>query len=113
MADKFFQLYSFLHAAYGSWHNAFFIGCRDCPYGRDPRCAGFLLAADAEGRPILMPVELLRQSSGEVVEVDECVTALDRRDFEMLYGRLIEWTVSSPGACPLLELSAQRPGVNE
>lgn len=113
MVDKFCLLYSFLHATHGNWRNALSIWCRDCPCGRDPRCAGFLLAADAEGRPILTPVELLRQTSGEAIDVDECVAVLDRRDFEMLYGRLIEWTVSSPDICPLLALSAQIPGVNE
>lgn len=110
MADISSILYSFLHAARGNWRNALYIGCRDCPYNRDPRCTGFLLAMDTGGRPILIPVELLRQASGETIDIDECLASLDRRGFEALYGRLIEWTVSSPGACPLLELSARQPG---
>lgn len=110
MADKSSLLYSFLHAVCGNWRNALYIGCRDCPHGRERRCAGFLLAMDTGGRPILMPVELLRKVSDESIDVDECIATLGRGGFEALYGRLIEWTASSPDACPLLELSARRSG---
>lgn len=110
MADKSSLLYSFLHAARGNWRNALYIGCRDCPYGQQPLCPGSLMAMDSEGRPVLMPTELLQQASGETIDVDECVASLDCGGFAALYGRLIEWTVSSPKSCPLLELSTRPPG---
>lgn len=110
MADKSFLLYSFLHAARGNWRNAFYIRCRECLYGQQPLCPGSLLAMDPEGRPVLMPVDLFRQTSGETIDVDECVATLDRGGFEALYAKLIEWTVSSPRDCPLLELSTRPLG---
>lgn len=110
MADRYSLLYSFLQAARGNWRNALSIECRDCPHGREPHCPGFLMTMDSEGRPILMPVELLQQTTCEIIDVEECLASLDRGGFEALYGRLIEWTVSSPRDCPLLELSTRPSG---
>lgn len=62
------------------------------------------MAVDADGSPILMPVNILRQLSGESIEPEGCRAVLGKKSFEAIYGLYIEWhTISSPG-CPLLEL---------
>ena len=42
-------LYQFLQSTQGSWRNAFYVDCIECPYGRTD-CGGHLLTADAELR---------------------------------------------------------------
>lgn len=61
------------------------------------------MAVDADGSPILMPVNVLRQLSGESIEPEECRAVLGKQAFESVYGLYIEWhTIFSE--CPLLEL---------
>ena len=50
MKQQHCQLYPFLKAVHGNWHNAIFLQCchRHCPYGHLPPCQGFLVAADAD-----------------------------------------------------------------
>lgn len=45
-------LYQFLQSTQGSWRNAFYVDCIECPYGRTD-CRGHLLTANAEGAPLL------------------------------------------------------------
>ena len=61
---------------------------------------------DTEGRPILMPVELLQQTSGGAIDVDECVAKLSRAEFEAIFSRWIEWSADSPDGCALRQLAA-------
>lgn len=62
------------------------------------------MAVDADGSPILIPVKVLKQVSGESIEPEECRAVLGKQTFEAVYGLYMEWhTVSSTG-CPLLEL---------
>ena len=61
------------------------------------------MAVDADGSPILMPVNVLRQLSGESIEPEECRAVLGKQAFESVYGLYIEChNISSE--CPLLEL---------
>ena len=106
MKNKKCKMYPFLKAVRGNWHNALFIKCDYdvCPHSQAPPCEGFLLTIDADGTPILMPVRILQQSSGESIEPEECRAVLNKQAFEAVYSLYIEWhTVSSIG-CPLLEL---------
>lgn len=99
------KIYPFLKATCGCWHNALFIKCENtiCPHGQSPPCEGFLMAVDADGSPILMPVNVLRQLSGESIEPEECRAVLGKQIFESVYGLYIEWHTISSG-CPLPEL---------
>jgi len=93
--------FEFLHAARGNWRNAMFIECSACPHESKNPCSGYLLISDADGKPIILPVDTLNVVSAK----EECVAVLDRRQFESLYSLWIEWQVDSPEACPLRELS--------
>lgn len=100
------KMYPFLKAVRGNWHNALFIKCDYdvCSHSQSPPCKGFLLTIDADGTPILMPVRILQQSSGESIEPEECQTVLSKQAFEAIYGLYIEWHTISSADCPLLEL---------
>lgn len=96
-------LYPFLHAARGNWRNSIFIACDSCPYGK-PSCGGFLMAMDAEGRPILLSTEEFTQVTGQAVDKEECVSVLHRTDFEALYAIWLEWQVAAPLECAVTQL---------
>ena len=75
--------YSFLRAVQGNWRNALFIQCSQaaCPCEVSQSCQGFLLTADAEGLPLLMPVSEICQLTGESVITAECRGLLERQAF--------------------------------
>lgn len=105
MNQKNCKIYPFLKAVHGCWHNALFIKCEydTCPHGQSPPCEGYLMAVDADGSPIFMPVNIMRQLSGESIEPEECQAVLGKKAFEAVCGLYIEWHTISSG-CPLLEL---------
>ena len=98
------EFYPFLKAVRGNWHNALYISCRQCACTQLPRCEGFLMTADADGRPILIPVDVLRSLTGEDIEPEGCLGTMDKRRFETLYSLYIEWNTVSKADCPLLQL---------
>ena len=57
-------LYQFLQSTQGSWRNAFYVDCIECPYGRTD-CRGHLLTANAEGAPLLLPILLFEKMTGD------------------------------------------------
>lgn len=62
------------------------------------------MVADAEGIPILMPVEHIRQLTGESISRKECRSALETQAFEAAYSLYIEWHTISSRDCPLRQL---------
>lgn len=100
------SFYPFLRALEGNWRNALFIQCSSsaCPCEVSQSCQGFLLAADAEGRPLLMPASELCRLTGESVESAECRGILERQAFESAYRQYIEWHTESARECALLQL---------
>ena len=62
------------------------------------------MAVDADGSPILIPVKVLKQVSGESIEPEECRAVLGKQIFEAVYGLYMEWHTVSSTDCPLLEL---------
>lgn len=98
------ELYPFLKAVRGNWHNALYLSCRqnDCP--QHPRCVGFLMTPDADGRPILMPADVMRSLTGEDIEPEGCLGTMEKQKFETLYSLYIEWHTISQTDCPLLQL---------
>lgn len=106
MSQTNYTLYSFMRAVRGNWHNALFINCncQSCSHRGHLPCKGFLMAADADGRPLLMPVETLRRLTGESVEASECRGILDKQAFESAFSQYIEWHTISDEDCSLRQL---------
>lgn len=106
------KMYQFLKAARGNWHNAVYIRCSSliCPHGRPAPCEGFLMAASADGTPVLMPVEAFQRLSGEYIDPEECYITLGKHSFEAIYALYVEWNTSSPAACSLQQLCGTADG---
>lgn len=100
------KLYRFLQATAGNWRNAIFIECRNCSGSNTGPCAGFLLAADADGAPILLTNEWFQAQTGEQIDRIECAAVLTREAFENAYSLWLKWQIGDPSRCPLLQLTA-------
>ena len=100
------KFYPFLKAVHGNWHNAIFVSCTHsiCPYGHPHPCEGYLLAADANGVPILMQAEYIRNLTGESVSREDCQGVIGIQAFEAAYSLYIEWHTASSRDCPLRQL---------
>lgn len=107
MISEHENLYPFLKAARGNWHNALYVKCGHscCPYGARDTCQGFLFAAGADGTPLLIPTETFQALTGESVDADECQGILWQHAFISAYAIYIEWHVLSDSDCPLKQLS--------
>ncbi|MBP1737667.1 MAG: hypothetical protein H6Q60_1548 [Oscillospiraceae bacterium] len=103
MSQNDCKWYPFLRAAGGNWRNALFISCPDCPY-RQQSCSGFLLAADADGKPLVMPVDAFWKMSGQQPARGECCGSLSRQAFEATFSLYLEWHTSTAEKCPLWQL---------
>lgn len=99
-------LYQFLTMACGSWRNAFFVDCIDCPYG-DSHCGGHLLTADAEGAPLILPVPYFEKVTGDKVDKFECTAIISRESFENLFHQWLVWNVAKPKECRILQILPQ------
>lgn len=98
------ELCSFMKAARGNWHNALYLSCRQSTCTQHESCQDFLMSADADGHPVLMPVDVMRSLSGEDIEPGGCLGTMEKRKFETLYSLYIEWHTVSQTGCPLLQL---------
>lgn len=98
------ELYPFMKAVRGNWHNALYLSCRQSSCTGHESCRNLLVAVDAEGRPILMPVDAMRSLSGEDIEPGDCLGTMEKRKFETLYSLYIEWHTVSQTDCPLQQL---------
>lgn len=98
------ELYSFLKAVRGNWHNALYLSCRRCTCTQHPQCEGFLMTADADGSLILMPTDAIRSLTGEDIEPEGCLGMMEKRIFETLYSLYIEWHAVSETGCQLQQL---------
>lgn len=105
MKEKQTELYQFLKAVRGNWHNAIYISCKHCPGTKASQCRDFLMSADAEGHPILIPVNVLHLLTGEEITPEDCRGMMEKQVFETLYSLYIEWHTVSQNECPLLQLS--------
>ena len=98
------ELYPFMKAVRGNWHNALYLSCRQSSCTKHENCQDFLMAVDADGHPILMPVDVMRSLSGEDIEPGDCLDTMEKRKFETLYSLYIEWHTVSQTDCPLRQL---------
>ena len=106
MNQNFYNLYAFLKATCGNWRNAVFLQCPSCPYRQPVSCKGFLMAIQADGNPILVPCDAIRQLSGEDIEPNDCILVLDRQVFEAVYSLYLKWNTVSGVRCSLRQLSS-------
>ena len=93
------HFYQFLKAARGNWRNAIYLYCGRSACPKD--CGGFLMAANADGAPVLISVKSFETLSGEKVEPDECSSILYKQAFESAYALAILWRTVSSADCPL------------
>lgn len=57
------QLYLFLAACSGNWRNSIYIKCQS-----EKDASGYLLAADWDGQPVILPVQQLYELTGVQIE---------------------------------------------
>lgn len=105
MKNESSKLYRFLQAAAGSWRNAIFIECGNCSCGDAEPCPGFLLAAGADGAPLLLSAHWFQAQTGERIDRSECAAVLTREAFENAYFLWLKWQIDDPSQCPLLQLT--------
>ena len=92
------ELYLFLSACRGNWRNTIFIS--------DPKGnSGYLLAADRDGKPVIMSEEQFQLLTGELIDHSECRGQLTQSAFEDIYARLLLWQIAENGSDALAEVS--------
>lgn len=96
-------LYRFLNLTCGSWRNAFYVDCIQCPY-ENCHCTGHLLTTDAEGAPLLLSVPHFEKMTGDKVDKFECAAIITKETFESLYYRWLSWNVTKPKECSILQI---------
>lgn len=107
MTNNIPGLCAFLTACGGNWRNTIFISCQSCPYLSAPDCAGYLLAVDSVGRPVIVEAARFCQLSKLDIDSSECRGHLDRQAFEDVFARFLVWQVSASHQCPLKQLAAK------
>lgn len=98
------ELYPFMKAVRGNWHNALYLSCKQTICTQYKSCPDFLMAVDADGHPLLLSVETLRSMTGEDIEPGDCLGAIDKQKFGTLFSLYIEWHTVSQADCPLLQI---------
>lgn len=96
------KLYHFLNACGGNWRNTIYIPCRE-----ERGNPGYLLAADWNGRPVIMTIDLFRQLTDIWVDPDECCGLLTESAFESLFSQYLLWHTASNVKEPVLFLSRE------
>ena len=100
------NIYAFLNAAQGNWRNSIFIECEQCAYGCQKRCHGFLLVPNFSGLPMFMPVSVIYNMTGILIDKSECIASMSRKELERLYSKYLEWNVGNPHECTVLQILA-------
>ena len=97
------QLAEFLTACRGNWRNACFISCGVCKC-HSP-CSGYLMSADAGGKPVLIPAAEYERLTAQRIDPMECRGNLSRSAFEDIYALYLNWCLSDDESCCLQILS--------
>ena len=87
------QLYLFLAACSGNWRNSIYIKCQS--EKDDP---GYLLAADRDGQPVILPIQQLYGLTGVQIDPAEC------GGFASLYAQYLLWRLPAAEEHPLRRL---------
>ena len=85
------QLYRFLSACGGNWRNTIFVSCPE-----PDSAPGFLMAADRDGRPVIMELESFYQMTGEQIDPVECYGHLSKDAFESIFAQYLLWRIDQP-----------------
>ena len=85
------QLYQFLTACSGNWRNTVHISCQE-----ETDNSGYLLAADRDGQPVILPVLRFYELTGVQIDPAECCGQLTGVGFKTLYGQYLLWHAASP-----------------
>ena len=84
------QLAEFLTVCRGNWRNACFISCNECKC-HSP-CSGYLMSADADGKPVLIPAAEYERLTAQRIDPMECRGNLSRSAFEDIYALYLKLT---------------------
>ena len=94
------QLAEFLTACRGNWRNACFISCNE---GKcHSPCSGYLMSADADGKPVLIPAAEYERLTAQRIDPSECRGNLSRSAFEDIMRYI------STGACQTMKAAVYR-----
>ena len=88
--------YRFPSVCQGSWRNSVYLSTDG---------SGYLLSANRDGQPIVMPVEQFQQLAGEIIDSAECYGQLTDEGFRALYAQYLLWRMPSAEDDPLCFLS--------
>lgn len=77
-------LYHFLNLCQGNWHRTVYVTCNDCPTAACPM-RDFLMLPDAQGKPILLPVQDAAILFSERPDPSECLCTLSFAQFSGMY----------------------------
>lgn len=91
MSSSTKQLYQLRSACGGNWRNCITISAG----GR-----GYLLTADRDAKPILMPVERFQQFTGVQIDPTECCGQLSETAVRTLYSQYFLWRMHSAEDSP-------------
>lgn len=94
------QLAEFLTACRGNWRNACFISCGVCKC-HSP-CSGYLMSADAGGKPVLISAAEYERLAGQRIDPSEC-----RENFPAAPLRIFMRYIST-GACQTMKAAVYR-----
>ena len=84
------QLAEFLTVCRGNWRNACFISCNECKC-HSP-CSGYLMSADADGKPVLIPAAEYERLTAQRIDPSECRGNISRSAFEDIYALYLKLT---------------------
>ena len=87
------KLYAFLTACGGNWRNTIHIPAQNH--------AGWLLAADRDGRPLVVDVDAFQIQIQEQIDVRECRGTLSESGFRDVFSQYLLWQMQTAGNHPL------------
>ena len=90
------QLYLFLIACSGNWRNTIHISCQE-----ETDSSGYLLAADRDCQPVILPVQRFCELTGEQIDPAECCGQLTEAGVESLYIQYLLWRLPETEEYPL------------
>ena len=99
MATATKYLYTFLSACSGNWRNTVHISCQG-----EADNSGYLLAADRDGQPVILPVQRFYELTGVQIDPAECCGQLTEAGFEALYAQYLLWRLPGTEKYPLRRL---------
>lgn len=99
MNQQIQHFYLFLSCCRGNWRNSVYI------FSQNENDPGYLLAADRDGRPVVMSVEQLQEFTGEQIDPSECRGQLTHSAFKDIFAQYLLWKFHENGVNILSKLS--------